>query len=62
MTNQLDNMCQRFGIRAASHGREIVDHTYREWNMRADSLTHTARVGPPVFRDRIGPYAPQLDQ
>eukprot|EP00959_Pyramimonas_sp_CCMP1952_P001901 39219-Pyramimonas_sp.AAC.1 len=43
MINQLDNMCSTFGLRPASHGREVVDHAYREWNMRADVLTHTAR-------------------
>eukprot|EP00959_Pyramimonas_sp_CCMP1952_P019144 404702-Pyramimonas_sp.AAC.1 len=30
--------------------------------MRADVLTHAARGGPPVYRDKIRPYAPQLDQ
>jgi hypothetical protein len=62
MINQLDNMCQKFGIRPACQGREVVDHTFREWNTRADVLTHTARVGPPVIRDRIGLHAPQLQQ
>eukprot|EP00959_Pyramimonas_sp_CCMP1952_P466123 9489454-Pyramimonas_sp.AAC.1 len=30
--------------------------------MRADVLAHAARCGPPVYRGRIGPYAPQLKQ
>eukprot|EP00959_Pyramimonas_sp_CCMP1952_P120732 2524210-Pyramimonas_sp.AAC.1 len=30
--------------------------------MRAYVLTHTARCGPPVYRDRMWPCAPQLDQ
>eukprot|EP00959_Pyramimonas_sp_CCMP1952_P387951 8129824-Pyramimonas_sp.AAC.1 len=50
------NMWGRYMYTFIDHaGHKVAfDHAYREWNMRADVLTHAARCGPPVHPDRIG--------
>jgi len=52
--NRLDGMSFMFRIRPFAPGRDLIEHCFREWNTRADVLTHTAREGIDIFQDRIG--------
>ena len=45
--NTLDAMQSWYNIRPPEAGRDIITHTFREWNQRADYLTHEAREGRP---------------
>ena len=43
--NTLDGLCSFFGARPAAAGYDIFKHDFREWNTKADILTHQAREG-----------------
>lgn len=45
LIDTLDGMQSMFGTRPPEAGRDIVVHSFREWNQRADLLTHEAREG-----------------
>ena len=45
VVNVLDGMGSMLGVRPAERGRNIWAHSFREWNERADALTHIARNG-----------------
>ena len=43
--NIMDGMSSMYNVRAASQGRDLFKHEFREFNGRADRLTHLAREG-----------------
>jgi len=43
--NTLDGMCSFFDVRHPAAGADLIRHGYREWNTKADILTHQAREG-----------------
>ena len=45
MINTLEGMCCMYGVRPAEAGRDLLKHEFREWNEKADLLTHQAREG-----------------
>ena len=45
LIDTLDGMQSMFVTRPPEAGRDIVVHSFREWNQRADLLTHEAREG-----------------
>ena len=45
MINILGGLAEMYGVRAAANGRDIFKHEFREFNQKADRLTHEAREG-----------------
>ena len=43
--NTMDGMSSMYNVRAACQGRDVFKHEFREFNERADRLTHMAREG-----------------
>ena len=41
----MDGMSSMYNVRAACQGRDVFKHEFREFNERADRLTHMAREG-----------------
>ncbi|CAK0853757.1 unnamed protein product [Prorocentrum cordatum] len=54
IVNRLDGMSFMFHTRHSALRRDLIEHFFREWNTRADVLTHAAREGNDIFQDRIG--------
>ena len=45
--NILSSLAEVYRVRAAANGRDIFKHEFREFNQKADRLTHEAREGHP---------------
>ncbi|CAK0900484.1 unnamed protein product, partial [Prorocentrum cordatum] len=52
LINKLDDMQETYSVRPPEAGRDFFSHSFREWNQRADSLTHQARQGH-VYADFV---------
>jgi len=52
LINKLDEMQETYSVRPPEAGRDFFSHSFREWNQRADLLTHQARQGH-VYADFV---------
>lgn len=43
--NIMGGLAEMYGVRAAANGRDLFKHEFREFNEKADRLTHEAREG-----------------
>ncbi|CAK0904776.1 unnamed protein product [Prorocentrum cordatum] len=50
LMNKLDGMQRMYSVGPPEAGRDFFSHSFREWNQRADLLTHQARQGQ-VYAD-----------
>ncbi len=53
--NTLDGLCSSYNIRPPAPGMDLIRHDFREWNTRADVLTHQAREGQ-ISSSECSPY------
>eukprot|EP00959_Pyramimonas_sp_CCMP1952_P010244 214312-Pyramimonas_sp.AAC.1 len=52
LINKLDEMQDIYSVRPPEAGLDFFSHSFREWNQRADLLTHQARQGH-VYADFV---------